>query len=332
MTATSPLSPETGLVKVPEPESQGIGGSHQRAFRRCVVIVNQAAGGVTAASEEINNLEQRLQCAHWKAQVHLVPPEEIERIVRLQLAEEPTLVVVGGGDGTVRSVAALLAGSHHGLGILPVGTMNRFARTLGIPPTIEEAAQVLVGGHDAEVDLGEVNGHVFLNNCQLGLYPELARIRERRRVRHRHWPKFLRWIVDTVAALVIALRSWRLIHLRVTTEGRRVHYKVPAVLIANNGPSVKRDVTQGMLAVYIPQVSGPLSLAAVTLRATLLSSDPPEPLEVLRVQEIRLDVPARTPVAVDGEVIRMRSPLVLRNRAGACRVRVPTPPPSLGSE
>ena len=65
------------------------------------------------------------------------------------------------------------------LGVLPLGTMNHFAKDLHIPLDLEGAVETIVQGHVANVDLGEVNGHIFVNNSSLGLYPSIVREREK---------------------------------------------------------------------------------------------------------------------------------------------------------
>src|SRR5205085_3333428 len=88
-------------------------------------------------------------------------------------------VVVGGGDGTIRTVAGVLAGTAVPLGILPLGTLNHFAKDLGIPAELEAATAVISEGYTRRIDLGEVNDEIFINNSSLGIYPYLVADRER---------------------------------------------------------------------------------------------------------------------------------------------------------
>lgn len=90
-------------------------------------------------------------------------------------AREVDLVVVGGGDGTVNAAleGALDAGLP--LGIIPLGTANDLARTLGIPSDPSAAAAVIVAGHTRRIDVGQVNDQFFANVASMGLSVELAR-------------------------------------------------------------------------------------------------------------------------------------------------------------
>ena len=88
-------------------------------------------------------------------------------------------IIAGGGDGTISSVAGVLAGTGRILGVLPLGTLNHFAKDLQIPLDIEGALNTIVASNIMQVDVGEVNGRFFLNNSSLGLYPRIVREREK---------------------------------------------------------------------------------------------------------------------------------------------------------
>ena len=85
-------------------------------------------------------------------------------------------IVAGGGDGTVNAVAGKLAGTDTVLGVLPMGTLNHFARDVGVPRSLEAAVRNVFTGKIAEVDVGEVNGRVFVNNSGIGFYPHFVRV------------------------------------------------------------------------------------------------------------------------------------------------------------
>src|SRR4051812_49788191 len=91
-------------------------------------------------------------------------------------------LVAGGGDGTINTAASQLVDGDIPLGVIPLGTLNHFAKDLGIPLELEGAAKVVLDGSVCRVDVGEVNGRVFLNNSSLGMYPAIVRLRDRYRV------------------------------------------------------------------------------------------------------------------------------------------------------
>src|SRR6202043_1680424 len=97
-----------------------------------------------------------------------------------------SIVVAAGGDGTVSGVAAGLVGTPATLGVLPVGTLNHFAKDLGIPLSLEKAVATIAAPRVGAIDVGRVNERVFLNNSSIGIYPNIIEAREElRRLGHR---------------------------------------------------------------------------------------------------------------------------------------------------
>ena len=99
--------------------------------------------------------------------------EDLSRLVEAE-GRNVDLVAVGGGDGTLNAAAEGVIALGRPLGILPMGTANDLARTLGIPPDISAAARIIAAGATRRIDLGLVNGHPFFNVASIGLSAELA--------------------------------------------------------------------------------------------------------------------------------------------------------------
>ncbi|MBX9740362.1 MAG: lipid kinase [Beijerinckiaceae bacterium] len=99
--------------------------------------------------------------------------EDCSALIRRR-AQEVDLILVGGGDGSLNAAAPGLLDVQRPFGILPLGTANDLARTLGIPPTIEQALEVIVGGHTRWIDVGMVNDKPFFNVASLGISAQLA--------------------------------------------------------------------------------------------------------------------------------------------------------------
>ena len=95
-------------------------------------------------------------------------PEGLAAAIRHH-ARSVDMVVLGGGDGTMNAAAPALIETGLPLGILPLGTANDLARTLGIPPDAEAAARIILGGYQRRIDLGEVNGRPFFNVASIGM-------------------------------------------------------------------------------------------------------------------------------------------------------------------
>jgi YegS/Rv2252/BmrU family lipid kinase len=96
------------------------------------------------------------------------------RILKREIAAGARLVIVGGGDGTLSECADHLVNTNVAMGVLPLGTGNTWARSLGLPLGLEEAARVIAAGHIEATDVGRVNGQVFLNSVSIGLSAEIA--------------------------------------------------------------------------------------------------------------------------------------------------------------
>ncbi|MES2525223.1 MAG: diacylglycerol kinase family protein [Gemmatimonadota bacterium] len=246
----------------------------------------------------------------------------IERATR----DGATLLVAGGGDGTVNAVASAVIGTGRTLGVLPLGTLNHFAKDLTIPFDIEAAVLLLRDGLVCEVDVGEVNDRIFINNSGLGLYPDIVRQRERRQeAGSSKWPAAL-------VSTVYALRRYRLLGIRVMVGAKAMYRRTPAVFIGNNeyttdnGLEPKRpSLSDGRLALYMPHPSGRARLLWFSLRALLGNSRRLEGFDVLLTESLTIESRhRRLHVALDGEVTIMETPLHYRTRAKALRVLVPT--------
>ena len=108
------------------------------------------------------------------ARPSLGTPEEIERHIR-EGEDDADCAIVCGGDGSLCLAAPGLVATGVTLGILPMGTANDLARTLGIPDDLEAAADVILAGRRRRIDLGTVNGKPFFNVASIGISVELAR-------------------------------------------------------------------------------------------------------------------------------------------------------------
>ncbi|MDQ2893132.1 MAG: diacylglycerol kinase [Pseudomonadota bacterium] len=101
-------------------------------------------------------------------------PADLDATVERALAKKPDLVVLGGGDGTISGLVDQLVGRDVILGILPLGTANSFARTLGIPLDIPGAVDVIRNGVPRRIDLGMIDDDYFANCAAIGMSPQIA--------------------------------------------------------------------------------------------------------------------------------------------------------------
>jgi len=149
-----------------------LANSPEQAKTRALLLVNPKA---RRGREAIQPVIERLQAGGLHVQVEQFNalPEIARDIVRLR--ETADLVIVCGGDGSVSSAAMAAIESGLPLGVIPMGTANDLARTLGIPTDLRRAADLIVAGHKRPIDVGTVNGHAFFNVASIGLSTDLAR-------------------------------------------------------------------------------------------------------------------------------------------------------------
>ncbi|HSH37828.1 MAG TPA: diacylglycerol kinase family protein, partial [Chthoniobacterales bacterium] len=236
------------------------------------------------------------------------------------------VIVAAGGDGTISAIASQLAGTNKTLGVLPIGTLNHFAKDLRVPLELAAAVRTIVDGHVAGVDAAEVNGRVFINNSSLGLYPRIVSKREEQQERlgRGKWPAFA-W------ATLHALRRFPFLDLRITVEGKQLARETAFLFVGNNEYQIagfnlgaRECVDRGNLGLYLTHRTGRFGLFRLGLHALFGRVDQAEDFEAFCVQEARIETrKRRLLVACDGEVMWMDTPLHYRSRQNALRVLVP---------
>jgi diacylglycerol kinase family enzyme len=234
--------------------------------------------------------------------------------------------VVGGGDGTVSAAASALIGTETLLGILPLGTLNHFARDLRIPTKLEDAAKLIAERPERRVDVAEMNGRIFINNSAIGLYPLLVVDRDTQRKRLGR-PKAAAMIVASIRTLM------RFGHQRLTltVNDRKGQVDTPLLFVGNNDYRIdlpaagqRESLDGGKLCVLVMRKKTRRGFIAATARALLDRSRPDDMVRLENAE--RLQVSSRNrmlTVSLDGEVIRAEPPLDYKIRKKALRVIAP---------
>ena len=200
--------------------------------------------------------------------------------------------------------------------------MNLLARNLAIPLDPPSALEVILEGKTTELHAGMVNDELFLNSLTLGLYPQVAMLRERRRQAHKRWPKLARWLVDTTSSVIYVLRNWRLLRFSIQADTFISGGYVPTLAIVNNPiPVTETHCEKEGLTVYEPRSVSRLGLLGIAFRTIVGLEAPPLHIHTLNYAEIR--IPAGTPMAMDGEVSRSPSILRLHSLPKHLRICVP---------
>jgi diacylglycerol kinase family enzyme len=292
---------------------------------RYCAIINGNAGGM-ASPEARETLTALLAAAlPGSSLVFTADGDDPTALAKAAVGNGADMVVAGGGDGTINAVAAALVHTQCVLGVLPLGTLNHFAKDLEIPLDLEPAVDVLTRGSVMSVDVGLVNDQIFLNNSGLGLYPAIVLARESHQ--EQGWSK---WPAAAWATLKALARYWRLT-IKVSVEGKEIVRTTPIVFIGNNEyvldgvqiPSRER-LTAAVLCLYIPHPTGRLKLLWFSVRALFGRPRTGDDFDALLVTECRIESWHRhLRISIDGEVRHLPTPLHFKVQPGALRVMVP---------
>ena len=289
------------------------------------VIINATSG---AHDKEIvrSRLVELFMASGIEARISLARSgAEVIDLAERATRNDANTIVAAGGDGTINSVASAVVGSEKSLGVLPFGTMNHFAKDLHIPLNLEGAVNTIVAGHKTRVDVGEVNGRIFLNNSSLGLYPSI--VRERQKQQRLGWGK---WPAYVWAALAV-LRRYPFLNIRLSVDGKELRSRMPFVFIGNNeyemetlniGRRARLDA--GQLSLYMTLRTGRLGLIRLALRALFGGLRQEKDFLALCTSETWIGTRHKhLRVAFDGEVTMMEPPLHYRVRPKELSVLVP---------
>jgi len=274
--------------------------------RRAVLVVNtrsrQAARAYSDAKRRLLEMGITLEASYPVRNAERLP-----EIVREEIAKGSRFIIIGGGDGTVSSVVDHFAYTNAVFGLLPLGTANSFARTLGIPLDLPGAIDVLVNGRVADVDLGKINDDYFANGSSIGM-PAIV---------GRSTPHGLKkWLGRGAYALVGAGSFARYAPFRcvVTIDGKEHAFDALDVRIANGGyqggvlVAPEAHLESGHIVLHILEGPTKWALAREWARVALGLPFAPGKMTVLQADGLTIATVPTQHVAVDGEVIT-RTPI-----------------------
>jgi diacylglycerol kinase family enzyme len=293
---------------------------------RVPVLINYNAG--TAGHDKIGEkVADAFAKAGIDAEIELVDGGKCEVRCRAIVERGDPLVIVGGGDGTISAAASALVGTRTALGILPLGTLNHFARDLGLPLKVEEAAELIARGRERRIDVGQMNDRLFINNSAIGLYPLMVIDRDFQRARLGRSKR--------LAMMVAAVRTLlRFKHRRLTltvNDEQKARVDTPLLFVGNNAYRIdiraagkRESLERGELSVYVMRKKTRRGLIAASVRALLNRSRPDDMVRIDGVERLRVSSRrSHLAVSLDGEVVRAEPPLDYRIRKEALRVITP---------
>ena len=277
-----------------------------------VAIVLNPTSGVMRRPSLRDEIDELFREAGIEAHVRAVAnPDDTPATARAALDARPAILIAAGGDGTVSAVADAVAGTPTPMGVLPLGTLNHFAKDAGIPIDLKKAVQTIAAGHTRQVDVGRVNDRIFVNNASLGVYPSFVESRDR----------FLDQGRSKLSALARAtadvLRREGEMVIRLQGDCTRVLARTPFVFVGNNeylaeGLSMggRTRLDAGLLHAYYAPPVRTRDLPKLFGQALFGRARRDRALRSMAAHELWIDTFTRTiPVACDGELLTLSSPL-----------------------
>ncbi|MGH2516243.1 MAG: diacylglycerol/lipid kinase family protein, partial [Ktedonobacterales bacterium] len=280
------------------------------AVARARIIVNPQSGAMRLpwAMRELQETARWLTRAGLPTEICPTDyPGHAAELAREAVRAGMDMVVAAGGDGTVNNVLQALAGHTTALGVLPMGTVNVWAREMGIPLSLTQAREVLLRGVRRRVDLGRAGSRYFLMMAGVGFDAEVALRVER------SWLKRLGLkLLDYLATAGILSITHQANRIWLRRDGKRQSVQALMMIIGNTrlyGGSLsfatRAVADDGWLDLVIVGGGGLRHRAGVVVRAVLRRPARGPHVRYSRFHTIRLESNAEVPVQVDGEVIGM---------------------------
>jgi diacylglycerol kinase family enzyme len=300
--------------------------------RKPVTVLWNSAAGWSDSDEQVRQVESILAGDGAPVTVFRIKKgEDITATSRRLLGKGAEILVAAGGDGTINGVASALVHSPASLAVIPAGTLNHFARDLGIPLDVAGAAECARNGHPIETDVGCVNNRIFVNNSVLGLYPLYRAAREAYERKGLGGNRITQFFA-VVRAIVRVL--WHLPHLKLQLQmedGGVLPVETPFVLIANNEHEVENwnighrtSLNKGHLWVYVMRRCSRWAMVRFFASFLFRRFSRREAFDIYRTRAVTVDTKAaHLRVGVDGEIVRMETPLRYSSLPKALRVIAP---------
>lgn len=299
---------------------------------RIVLIMNMSAGSLIGAplDELSHRARAPFEAAGAEMMVLATPARDIATTIRRVAESEADCVMVAGGDGTIRTAAEAVMPLGKTLGILPMGTMNLLARDLGMPLELEAAAAALANGRPRAIDVGSVNGSLFLNCSLVGGQARMVWTRERMRGRSFvvKWP-VLGW---TGLRTLVSPKHFKVdVDSDLEDDEHPRRHRTPLIAVSTapyrDGVALvpaRESLDGGRLGVYIAAPGG--GLIKPLWRMLRGNWRPDDDMRALTPTCLTIHHRRdRLRVSNDGEMCRLDTPLEYRLLPRALNVLAPTP-------
>lgn len=304
---------------------------------RVAAILNRDGGSLRTRDLDLfaEAIREAFHAGGHRVDVRVVEGREIVAALEQAVSSpEWDIVMAGGGDGTVSTAAGLLMETDKVLAVLPAGTMNLFARSLGIPLALEEALEAFASGTVRQVDVASANGTAFVHQLSIGMHPKLIQLREQQQ----HFSSKLGKMRASLEATLWALLRPPRFRARLVLDGEEWITSTSSIGITNNlfgefHLPYADDPAGGLLGVYVTKGRTRWELAKFLFYVAIGRWSGNDQVEIRQAREVRVEL--LTPhhhfgCAIDGEIFELEKTTTLKIHPGVLRVLVPAQDHSSG--
>ena len=295
--------------------------------KRFHIVLNANAGTALAKGVTAETLDEKFEAAGLETTVDADSDKPFEERLARALASDAEVIVAAGGDGTVTALAQAIVGTDKSLAILPLGTVNALAKDLHMPLDIDEAVGTLANLEPRRIDVGEVNGKIYLHKVVIGLIPGVAAAREHIRSHQTFGAKLalLRHFVQRLA------RARRIAVAIEPSNGEARVERVQALAVASNAYEEgfgmlfsRRRLDRGSLTLYVVKHFNLGDVLRLSTKMVLGHWHEDEALQIESVKSVTIrSHKPKLQVMFDGEVMMLDTPLNFRIRPLALSVMAP---------
>lgn len=269
------------------------------------VIINKKAKNSSQAESYLKGFDN----AGISYKLYDVSPQKLPETLKKCIKKHQT-ILVGGGDGTIRTAAHYCVNTPVILGILPLGTLNHFAKELDLPGTIEEITQSLKKLKTIKVDVAEVNDFIFVNNSSIGFYPKFAQKRDKYTKKYNKWLSYLPGFIES-------FKNHPVFSLTLKGKNLDVSLRTSFLMISNNLYSYKFPTTiereslqKSFLGIYYFK-QGKIQLFKI-IQSLFSNKKYFEKLQSKDPIEIHFEQVKKVSISLDGDAISINTPLRYR--------------------
>jgi diacylglycerol kinase family enzyme len=238
-----------------------------------------------------------------------VDPEHLESIIK-KCVTQYKIILIGGGDGTVRTAAQYCAQTSVILGVLPLGTLNHFSKELGLPSSVPDLLSSIKQQNTITIDLAEVNGTVFINNSSIGFYPRFAARRDLYSKRINKWLSYIPSFIDS-------FKKQKAFFLTINNQDFNFSLYTSFLMISNNIYTYefpltiqREDFQKSLLGLYFYK-RGKIRLYQI-IRNLFRSKNNFEKYQSTYPIEIQFNDQKEVTISLDGDTLKVETPLIYK--------------------